>query len=153
MKTKVILSLAILVFCVVWVNAQYPAAQPVNLSAVSVAGIAAELANISRGVQVMNERLKAVIDKSSTSGGRVITDQRQKIDLGIQALTSAEQRVIHRGASRQQASTADRRQAKTCSSFYSNFRAASLILPTSSATLNHSPIVYGEYICRKWNAK
>ena len=94
MRAKVILSLAILGFCVVSANAQYPTAQPVNISADSVAGIAAELANISRGVQVMNERLKAVLDKNSISGGGVITDQRQKIALGIQALTAAEQRVI-----------------------------------------------------------
>ena len=92
MKAKIFLPLAILVFGVAGVNAQYPAAQPVNVSQDSVAMIANELGNISRGVQTMNERLKAVLDKGN-SGGGIITDQRQKLILGIQALTAAEQRV------------------------------------------------------------
>ena len=92
MKAKVFLPLAIIVFCAVVANAQYPAAQPVSVSQDSVAMIANELGNISRSVQTMNERLKTVLDKGN-SGGGIITDQRQKLILGIQALTAAEQRV------------------------------------------------------------
>ena len=88
MKAKIFLPATIVLFCAA-ANAQYPAAQPVSISQDSVAMIANELGNISRSVQTMNERLKAVLDK----GGASITDQRQKILLGIQALTAAEQRV------------------------------------------------------------
>ena len=55
--------------------------------------IANELGNISRSVQTMNERLKAVLDKGSPSTS-VIAEPRQKIVVGIQALTAAELRVI-----------------------------------------------------------
>lgn len=92
MKAKVFLPLTILVFCVAGVNAQYPAAQPVNVSQDSVSMIANELANISRNVQTMNERLKAVVDKGSSP---TVSDSRQKIVIGIQALVGAEQRVIN----------------------------------------------------------
>ena len=93
MKEKVFLPLAILAFCAAGVDAQYPAALPVNVSQDSVVMIANELANISRNVQTMNERLKAVIDKGNAPAP-TISDPRQKIILGIQALASAEQRVI-----------------------------------------------------------
>ena len=93
MKAKVFLPLAILAFCAAGVDAQYPAALPVNVSQDSVVMIANELANISRNVQTMNERLKAVIDKGNAPAP-TISDPRQKIILGIQALASAEQRVI-----------------------------------------------------------
>ncbi len=92
MKMKIFVPLAIIVSCTFCVSAQYPVAQPVNISPDSVAIVANELATISRSVQSMNERLKAVLDKAN-SGGAIITDQRQKILLGIQALTAAEQRV------------------------------------------------------------
>ena len=93
MKAKVFLPLVVIIYCMATVNAQYPAAQPVNISPDSVAMIANELGNISRSVQTMNERLKAVLDKGSpsTSG---IAEPRQKIVVGIQALTAAELRVI-----------------------------------------------------------
>ena len=92
MKAKIFLSLVTFLFCGAQVSAQYPSAQPVSVSQDSVAMIANELGNISRSVQTMNERLKAVLDKGN-SGSVVITDQRQKILLGIQALTAAELRV------------------------------------------------------------
>lgn len=94
MKAKVFLPLAALVFCVAGVNGQYPAAQPVNVSQDSVAMTANELTNISRGVQTMNEHLKAIEGKGNSSAVANISDPRQKIILGIQALAGAEQRVI-----------------------------------------------------------
>ena len=93
MKAKVFLPLVVIIYCMATVNAQYPAAQPVNISPDSVAMIANELGNISRSVQTMNERLKAVLDKGSPSTS-VIAEPRQKIVVGIQALTAAELRVI-----------------------------------------------------------
>ena len=93
MKAKVFLPLVVITYCMATVNAQYPAAQPVNISPDSVAMIANELGNISRSVQTMNERLKAVLDKGSPSTS-VIAEPRQKIVVGIQALTAAELRVI-----------------------------------------------------------
>ena len=93
MKAKVFLPLVVIIYCMATVNAQYPAAQPVNISPNSVAMIANELGNISRSVQTMNERLKAVLDKGSPSTS-VIAEPRQKIVVGIQALTAAELRVI-----------------------------------------------------------
>ena len=97
MKARVFLPLAILVFCVTAVNAQYPSApQPVVINSDAVAAIANELANISRSVQLMNERLKAVTDKPAQA---TISDPRQKIILGIQALAGAEQRVFQLQAS------------------------------------------------------
>lgn len=93
MKAKVFLPLAILVFCVTGASAQYPAAQPVNISPDSLAIIANELSNISRNVQAMNDRLKAVVDKGNAPAPTV-SDPRQKILIGIQGLVGAEQRVI-----------------------------------------------------------
>ena len=93
MNAKVFLPLVVIIYCMATVNAQYPAAQPVNISPDSVAMIANELGNISRSVQTMNERLKAVLDKGSPSTS-VIAEPRQKIVVGIQALTAAELRVI-----------------------------------------------------------
>ena len=93
MKAKVFLPLVVIIYCMATVNAQYPAAQPVNISPDSVAMIANELGNISRSVQTMNERLKAVLDKGSPSTS-VIAEPRQKMVVGIQALTAAELRVI-----------------------------------------------------------
>ena len=93
MKAKVFLPLVVIIYCMATVNAQYPVGQPVNISPDSVAMIANELGNISRSVQTMNERLKAVLDKGSPSTS-VIAEPRQKIVVGIQALTAAELRVI-----------------------------------------------------------
>ena len=93
MKAKVLLPLATIVLSAAATHAQYPAAQPVAVSPDSLSIIANELSNISRNVQVMNERLKTVIDKGNAPVPTV-SDPRQKIILGIQALASAEQRVI-----------------------------------------------------------
>ena len=95
MNAKVFLPMAIIVLSTVGVMAQYPSSQPVAVSQDSLAIIANELSNISRNVQAMNERLKAVVDKSSGPAPSTVSDPRQKIILGIQALTSAEERVIH----------------------------------------------------------
>ncbi len=93
MKANVFLPLATLVFCAAGVYAQYPAAQPINAGQDPVAMIASELGNISRNVQTMNERLKAVMDKGNWPTP-AISDPRQKILMGIQALAGAEQRVF-----------------------------------------------------------
>ncbi len=93
MNAKVLLPLAVIVLSTAVAQAQYPAAQPIAVNQDSVAIIANELANISRNVQAMNERLKAIGDKGSTAAA-TLNDPRQKILMGIQALTGAEQRVI-----------------------------------------------------------
>ena len=101
MKAKIFLPLAILVLGVVSANAQYSAPPPVAVSSDAIASIAAELANISRNVQAMNERLKSVMDKTNSNvpASATLSDPRQKILVGIQALAGAEQRVIQLQAS------------------------------------------------------
>lgn len=94
MKAKVFLPMAVLVFCAAGAAAQYPSApQPVMVSPDAIAMIANELSNIAKNVQTMNERLKAVTDKGNAAAP-ALTDPRQKIILGIQALAGAEQRVF-----------------------------------------------------------
>src|SRR4051794_13788167 len=94
MRAKVLTSLAILVFCGGLSHAQYPSQPPVNGSQDPLVMIANQLVEISRNVQIMNERLKTAADKTNAPVPTV-SDPRQKIILGLQALTSAEQRVIN----------------------------------------------------------
>lgn len=58
-----------------------------------MANISAELTNISRSVQTLNERLKAFVDKFEKVGGLTLTEKQQKLVLGLEVLVRAEQRV------------------------------------------------------------
>lgn len=55
--------------------------------------ISAELTNISRSVQTLNERMKAFLDKFSGVGGVNYTDKQQRLLLGLEFLVRNEQRL------------------------------------------------------------
>jgi hypothetical protein len=58
-----------------------------------VANISAELTNISKSVQTMNDRLKAFLDKFSAVGGATYTEKQQRLLLGLEFLVRNEQRL------------------------------------------------------------
>src|SRR5262249_25857318 len=91
MNAKLFLVSAFLLSVAVSANAQN---SPPNYPNVDISGVALELNKISRSVDVMNERLKTYLEKNASTNA-TLSDSRQKIILGIQALTAAEQRVMN----------------------------------------------------------
>ncbi len=58
----------------------------------SLVPITVELSQISKSVQMLNDRFKTFFDKL---GGSTVNDRQQKVITGIQSLTAAEQRVTN----------------------------------------------------------
>ncbi len=92
MRTKVLFT-ALFLLSVSIVSAQRAPAQTPQQPAQQDAGmmLANSIASIAQGVQAMNMQMAVFIEKINSGG---MTDKRQKMVAGLQALTAAEQRVI-----------------------------------------------------------
>ncbi|CAN5381316.1 hypothetical protein BH10ACI2_BH10ACI2_05410 [soil metagenome] len=66
---------------------------PGNASADTINGMATDLSNISRSVQILNSNLKAIVDQLGKLGANPTTEKAQKMLTGLDILVRAEQRL------------------------------------------------------------
>lgn len=93
MRTKILFA-ALLLLGVSLVPAQRPASgQPPQAPAQQDAGtmLANSIVAIAQGVQALNQQMAIFIEKAASGS---MTEKRQKVVAGLQALTAAEQRVM-----------------------------------------------------------
>jgi hypothetical protein len=85
---------AIIVFFVIVVSASAQSASPASQNppnANPMEAISTELSSISKSVKTLNQNMKIFLDK--VSGGPAGSDKQQKLLVGLQILTQAEQRL------------------------------------------------------------
>lgn len=91
MKRQFLLVSVFLVAFDISVFSQSPAAQYV--SGDPIQNISSDLSSISKSVQMLNERMKAFVDKFEKVGGTTFSEKQQRMILGLEFLVRAEERL------------------------------------------------------------